>query len=248
MVRESNQSKDDVIVAVNLEKSYKIGEDIYPILKGVNLRVKRGEMLALMGPSGSGKSTLLNILGVLDTLDKGEYFLEGELVTKKLDLAKIRNQKVGFIFQTFNLIPRISILENVEVPMIYAGIPIKKRKERAKMLLENVGLGHRLNNKPNQLSGGERQRTAIARSLANNPSIIFADEPTGNLDSKTGDSILQLMKELNKKESVTFVVVTHDEDIAKICDRTVKILDGKISDVTNNTWRFKVSNTKHFVK
>ena len=235
MVRESNQSKDDVIVAVNLEKSYKIGEDIYPILKGVNLRVKRGEMLALMGPSGSGKSTLLNILGVLDTLDKGEYFLEGELVTKKLDLAKIRNQKVGFIFQTFNLIPRISILENVEVPMIYAGIPIKKRKERAKMLLENVGLGHRLNNKPNQLSGGERQRTAIARSLANNPSIIFADEPTGNLDSKTGDSILQLMKELNKKESVTFVVVTHDEDIAKICDRTVKILDGKISDVTNNT-------------
>lgn len=235
MASELNQNKDDVIVAINVQKSYKIGEEIYPILKGVNLTVKRGEMLALMGPSGSGKSTLLNILGVLDTPDKGEYYLDGELVTKQLDLAKIRNQRIGFIFQTFNLIPRISTLENVEVPMIYGGMTIKKRKERAKMLLERVGLGHRLDNKPNQLSGGERQRTAIARSLANNPSIIFADEPTGNLDSKTGHAILELLKELNKKESVTFVVVTHDENIAKICDRTVKILDGKIENVTDNS-------------
>lgn len=228
MASELRLNKDDVIVAVNIEKSYKIGEDIYPILKGVNLKVRSGEMLALMGPSGSGKSTLLNILGVLDTLDKGEYYLEGKLVTKKLDLAKIRNEKVGFIFQIFNLIPRISILENVEVPMIYAGIPIKRRKERAKLLLEKVGLGHRLHNKPNQLSGGERQRTAIARALANNPSIIFADEPTGNLDSKTGHTILELLKNLNTQEGVTIVVVTHDDEIAKICDRTVRILDGKI--------------------
>jgi len=228
MASELNITKDDVIVAIGLEKSYTIGEDIYPILKGVNLKVKRGEMLALMGPSGSGKSTLLNILGVLDTVDKGEYYLEGKLVTKDLDLAKIRNQKVGFIFQTFNLIPRISIVENVEVPMIYAGIPIKKRKKRAIMLLEKVGLGHRLKNQPNQLSGGERQRVAIARALANNPSIIFADEPTGNLDSKTGDTILNLLQNLNKNEGVTFVVVTHDEYISKICDRIVRILDGKI--------------------
>jgi putative ABC transport system ATP-binding protein len=228
MASELNITKDDVIEAIGLEKSYTIGEDIYPILKGVNLKVRRGEMLALMGPSGSGKSTLLNILGVLDTVDKGEYYLEGELVTKDLDLAKIRNQKVGFIFQTFNLIPRISIVENVEVPMIYAGISIKKRKERAIMLLEKVGLGHRLKNQPNQLSGGERQRVAIARALANNPSIIFADEPTGNLDSKTGDTILNLLQDLNKNEGVTFVVVTHDEHISKICDRIVRILDGKI--------------------
>jgi len=228
MASESSQNKDHVIVARNIEKSYKIGDETYQILKDINLEVSRGEMLALMGPSGSGKSTLLNILGVLDITDKGEYYLEGQLVTRQLDLAKIRNQKIGFIFQTFNLIPRISTLQNVEVPMIYAGMPMKKRKERAKMLLEKVGLGHRLNNQPNQLSGGERQRVAIARALANNPSIIYADEPTGNLDSKTGHTILELLKQLNKKDGVTFVVVTHDEEIAKICDRTVRILDGKI--------------------
>jgi len=224
----SNLTKDDLIVAKDIRKSYQIDENIYPILKGISFTVKRGEMVALMGPSGSGKSTLLNILGVLDTLDVGEYFLEGQLVTKDLNLAQIRNQKIGFIFQTFNLIPRISTLQNVEIPMIYAGISIRDRKKRAKELLEMVGLGHRLHNQPNQLSGGERQRAAIARALANNPSIIFADEPTGNLDSKTGHKILELLKDLNTKNGVTLVVVTHDDDIAKICDRTVRILDGKI--------------------
>jgi len=228
MEKELNLGKDNVIVAINLEKSYKIEDEVYPILKGVNLNVKRGELLALMGPSGSGKSTLLNLLGVLDTPDSGEYYLDGQLVTKKLDLAKIRNQKVGFIFQTFNLIPRITIVENVEVPMIYAGIPLKQRKERALLLLQKVGLGHRLHSQPNQLSGGERQRTAIARALANNPSIIFADEPTGNLDSKTGNTILDLLKDLNEKDGVTIVIVTHDDNIAKMCDRIVKIKDGKI--------------------
>jgi len=225
------KKKSPLIYIRDMKKSYFLGKREIPVLVDVDLEIKRGEVVALMGPSGSGKSTLLNLIGVLDTPDSGEYILDSEKITNESDLPHIRGKKIGFVFQTFNLLPRFNALHNVEVPMIYAGIPSSQRLERAQKLLERVGLTERSKNKPNELSGGERQRVAIARALANKPSIILADEPTGNLDSKTGQTIIDLILDLNKKENMTVLMVTHEDGIAKQCQRIVRILDGKISKI-----------------
>jgi len=217
-----------IIETKKLTKIY--GKDRLEVkaLNSVDLKIKQGEFVAIMGPSGSGKSTLLNILGCLDKPTSGSYLLENKAIvdkTKAQTLAKIRREKIGFIFQTFNLLPRTSALNNVILPAIYSGL--KNRKQKAQELLIHVGLAKRLNNKPNELSGGEQQRVSIARALMNKPQIILADEPTGNLDSKTGVSIMKLLRQLNK-EGVTIIAVTHDNNIAKQTDRTIKMEDGKI--------------------
>ena len=220
----------NVIELVKVNKVYDMGAEVQVnALKDITLSIARGEYVAIMGPSGSGKTTLMNILGCLDTPSSGLYQFDGVNVSDMDDneLAKIRNQGIGFVFQTFNLIPRSDALHNVELPLIYSGVPVSERKERAKKTLEMVGLGERIHHKPNELSGGQRQRVAIARALINNPSIILADEPTGNLDSKTGDEIMIFLEELHEKGN-TIILVTHEEYIAEHARRIIRIRDGEI--------------------
>ena len=219
----------ETIVIQDIVKTYQMGDSIVRALAGVNLTVEEGEFTAIMGPSGSGKSTLMNILGCLDRPTSGSYKLDGAEVATLGDdeLAVTRNKKIGFVFQNFNLLSRMSALNNVALPMVYAGIPNKERQERARKGLEMVGLGGRVHHKPNELSGGQRQRVAIARALVNEPSIILADEPTGNLDSKSGDEIMEIFCELNR-QGKTVILVTHEPEIAAYTRRTVTFRDGVI--------------------
>jgi putative ABC transport system ATP-binding protein len=219
----------DVIVVENLWKTYEMGSEKVHALQGVSLRIRHNEYVAIMGPSGSGKSTLMNLIGCLDSPTEGQYWLNGHLVSQLNDdeLARIRNKEIGFVFQTFNLLARATALHNVELPLIYNGTPADERIERAKGALKAVNLEERMNHKPNELSGGQRQRVAIARALINRPSIILADEPTGNLDSKTGDEIMALFDDLQRRGN-TIVLVTHEPDIAEYAHRVVHIRDGKI--------------------
>jgi putative ABC transport system ATP-binding protein len=223
-----------VIDIENITKEYVMGEEIVHALRGVTLQIRPNEYIAIMGPSGSGKSTLMNMLGCLDTPTSGRYEFNGRNVAEMDDdeLAAIRNREIGFVFQTFNLLPRSTSLRNVELPLIYAGIDPETREERAARALTDVGLGDRLEHKPNELSGGQRQRVAIARALVNNPSIILADEPTGNLDSKTGEEIMQLFEELHQKGH-TIILVTHERDIAAHARRTVHLRDGLVESDEN---------------
>ena len=218
-----------VIDIAGVTKLYKMGEEIIHALRGVSVEIRRNEYLAIMGPSGSGKSTLMNMLGCLDTPTAGRYEFTGKNVAHMEDdeLADIRNREIGFVFQTFNLLPRSTALANVELPLIYAGLPPSVRRERATQALQSVGLGERMLHKPNELSGGQRQRVAIARALVNKPSIILADEPTGNLDSKTGVEIMALFEQLYELGN-TIIVVTHEEDIARHARRIVRLRDGLI--------------------
>jgi len=213
----------------NLVKTYTLGTVEVPALRGVQVNIQTNEYVAIMGPSGSGKSTLMNILGCLDTPTDGTYHFGGEDVSRMNDdqLATIRNKKIGFVFQTFNLLPRASALHNVELPLIYSGVPSANRKQLAKEALERVGLGDRVNHKPNELSGGQRQRVAIARALINTPSIILADEPTGNLDTKTGEEIMEIFQELFQQGN-TIILVTHEEYIAEHANRIIRLRDGLI--------------------
>ena len=224
-----------IIELSHIKKEYKIGTEEIHALSGVSLNIYKNEYVALMGPSGSGKSTLMNMLGCLDSPTSGEYILNNLAVAKMTDneLAEVRNKQIGFVFQTFNLLPRSSTLENVMLPLIYAGIEKSKRIEMAKNVLEQVGLGNRMTHKPNELSGGQRQRVAIARALVNNPAIILADEPTGNLDSKTSVEIMGLLEDIHKKGN-TIILVTHEEDIAMHAHRIVRLKDGIVESDTEN--------------
>ena len=219
-----------VIEAKDLTKTYRMGEIEVHALQGLTLTIERGEIIAIMGPSGSGKSTLMNILGCLDRPTSGEYCLDGVNVAAMNDnqLASVRNRKVGFIFQSFNLLTRSTALTNVELPMRYAGLSGSQRRQRARAALESVGLADRMNHRPKELSGGQQQRVAIARALCNNPSIIMADEPTGNLDSKSGKEIMELLKNLNQERQVTLIIVTHDPEVARQTQRVVRIRDGQV--------------------
>ncbi|WP_251861618.1 ABC transporter ATP-binding protein [Clostridium sp. Marseille-Q2269] len=218
-----------MLIVKDIEKTYNTGEISFKALKGISLEIEKGEFTSIMGPSGSGKSTFMNILGCLDKMDKGEYILNGKNVTDltETDLAYVRNKEIGFVFQAFNLLPRMTILDNVELPMVYAGLPLKERKERALSALEKVGLIERINHKPNEISGGQKQRVAIARAIVNNPSVIMADEPTGNLDTKSSMDIMRIFQNLNDDGS-TIIMVTHEPDIAKYTKRIVKFRDGHI--------------------
>jgi putative ABC transport system ATP-binding protein len=226
----SSPPQSCIICTEDLWKTYQMGAEQVHALRGVNLKIDRGEYVAIMGPSGSGKSTLMNLIGCLDTPTKGRYWLNSNLVSELDDdeLARIRNKEIGFVFQTFNLLARATALHNVELPLIYSGTPSAERIARAKGALEAVDLGDRMNHKPNELSGGQRQRVAIARALVNNPSIILADEPTGNLDSQTGNEIMKLMEDLHRKGN-TIVLVTHEADIAEHAYRVVHIRDGIVA-------------------
>jgi putative ABC transport system ATP-binding protein len=225
-----------LITIKEIGRKYVIGSEVIHALKSVSLDINKGEFVALMGPSGSGKSTLMNILGCLDTPSSGTYILNGTNVSHMSDdaLAEVRNQEIGFVFQTFNLLPRSTSLDNVALPLIYAGTSKKNRDARAAEALENVGLGNRMDHKPNELSGGQRQRVAVARALINNPSIILADEPTGNLDTKTSIEIMGLLEEIHRKGN-TIILVTHEEDIAQHAHRIVRMRDGLIENDYLNT-------------
>ncbi|MDP6419083.1 MAG: ABC transporter ATP-binding protein [Candidatus Krumholzibacteria bacterium] len=217
----------------DLFKIYQVGDSEVRALDGVDLSVEKGEYMAIMGPSGSGKSTLMNIIGCLDTPSSGSYELAGQTVSSLKDdeLARIRNREIGFVFQTFNLLPRADVLHNVELPMIYSGLPAAERRSRVATAIESVGLSDRARHKPTELSGGQRQRVAIARALVNNPSILLADEPTGNLDSKTGEEIMAVLEDLNK-QGHTVILVTHESSVSDRAERVVRLMDGKIeSDI-----------------
>ena len=218
-----------LIETVDLWKTYVMGSEEIHALRGVTIEIERGEYVAIMGPSGSGKSTLMNLIGCLDTPSKGSYLLNKKQVSEMNDneLARIRNQEIGFVFQTFNLLPRASALQNVELPLVYAGIPAKDRIKLAKNAIDRVELTSRMTHKPNELSGGQRQRVAIARALVNSPSILLADEPTGNLDSKTGAEIMALFAKLHESGN-TIVLVTHEADIAAFAHRTISVRDGQV--------------------
>jgi putative ABC transport system ATP-binding protein len=220
-----------LIETVDLWKTYVMGTEEIHALRGVSISIEPGEYVAIMGPSGSGKSTLMNLIGCLDTPSKGSYLLNAKQVSQMNDneLARIRNEEIGFVFQTFNLLPRATALHNVELPLVYAGVPAKDRQERAKVALQKVELGERMLHRPNELSGGQRQRVAIARALVNNPSILLADEPTGNLDSKTGAEIMQLFERLHKAGN-TIVLVTHEPDVAAFAYRAIHIRDGQVEN------------------
>jgi len=221
-----------VVDARDITKVYQMGEVKVHALRGLSVKIAPGEIVSIMGPSGSGKSTLMNILGCLDRPTSGEYSLNGESVAHMTDdqLADIRNRGVGFVFQSFNLLPRSTALANVELPMRYSALNGRNRKQVAKEALEAVGLGDRINHRPNELSGGQMQRVAIARALVNNPAIIMADEPTGNLDTKSGDEIMILLKNLNRERGTTLIIVTHDPEIAAHTNRVISILDGRIAE------------------
>jgi putative ABC transport system ATP-binding protein len=225
----------EIIRLENLVKNYKVGTVVVEALRSISLVIHKNEFVAIMGPSGSGKSTLMNLIGCLDTATSGRYMLNGQDVSKMDDnsLAEIRNREIGFIFQTFNLLPRSTALENVMLPLIYAGYGKAKRLERASNVIEEVKLTDRMTHKPNELSGGQRQRVAIARALVNEPAIILADEPTGNLDSKTSIEILGLLEEIQRKGN-TVIIVTHEEDIALHTHRIIRLIDGKISSDEQN--------------
>ncbi len=227
---------DLVITLKDIKRHYKMGTELIKALQSVSLDIKKGEYVALMGPSGSGKSTLMNIIGCLDTPSGGEYWLSGINVSKmnEDELAETRNKEIGFIFQTFNLLPRSTALQNVELPLVYAGFRKAERAEKAKKSLEDVGLGDRITHKPNELSGGQRQRVAVARALVNNPSIILADEPTGNLDTKTSYEIMGLFEEIHQKGN-TIIVVTHEEDIARHAHRIIRLRDGLVESDSLNS-------------
>ncbi|WP_257669042.1 ABC transporter ATP-binding protein [Parapedobacter tibetensis] len=224
-------SQQPLIQITDIGRKYVIGAETIHALKSVTLQINKGEFVALMGPSGSGKSTLMNILGCLDTPTRGAYVLNGINVSDMSDdeLAEVRNKEIGFVFQTFNLLPRSTSLDNVALPLVYAGFSKKKREEMAQKVLESVGLGNRVDHKPNELSGGQRQRVAVARALINNPSIILADEPTGNLDTKTSVEIMGLLEEIHSGGN-TIILVTHEEDIAQHAHRIVRMRDGLIED------------------
>ncbi len=222
-----------LIKITQIKRDFVLGNEMVYVLKGIDLEINKGEYVALMGPSGSGKSTLMNLLGCLDTPTSGHYILNGKDVSKMHDneLAEIRNKEIGFVFQTFNLLPRTTALDNVALPMIYAGYSKSERKERAIKVLQQVNLGDRMDHQPNQLSGGQRQRVAIARALVNSPSIILADEPTGNLDSKTSDEIMKLLDDIHKNGN-TIILVTHEEEIAAHAKRIIRLRDGMIESDT----------------
>lgn len=230
MAAASTSFDGAVIQVEDLVRTYQLGEVEVRALRGVSFRVERGELLAVMGPSGSGKSTLMNLLGCLDKADSGSYRLEGEEVSRLNDdrLAGIRNHRIGFVFQTFNLLARTTALANCELPMLYAGMPARQRTEKARQALERVGLADRIDHHPNELSGGQQQRVAIARALVNDPSIILADEPTGNLDSRSGIEIMEILQALNQQGQITVIIVTHDPFIARHTDRVLRLQDGRI--------------------
>jgi putative ABC transport system ATP-binding protein len=235
-------NNEELIRLENIGKRYEIGAEVINALQGVNLSIYKGEFVALMGPSGSGKSTLMNIIGCLDTPSFGTYILNGTNVSERDDdeLAEIRNKEIGFVFQTFNLLPRSTSLDNVALPLVYAGFSKAERDRKAKESLENVGLGNRMSHKPNELSGGQRQRVAVARALVNNPSIILADEPTGNLDTKTSIEIMGLLENIHEKGN-TIILVTHEEDIAKHAHRIVRMRDGGVESDEMNKQITRVS-------
>jgi putative ABC transport system ATP-binding protein len=224
-------SENALISLSGIQKRYELGEQVVYALRDINLEIQRGEYAALMGPSGSGKSTLMNIIGCLDTPTAGTYILNGKEVSSMSDgeLSHIRNMEIGFVFQTFNLLSRLTALDNVALPLVYAGVSKKERTERAKAALSDVGLSDRMSHKPNELSGGQRQRVAVARSLINNPSILLADEPTGNLDTNTSKEIMALFDEIHAKGN-TIILVTHEEDIARYAKRMVRVRDGVIEN------------------
>ena len=222
---------DDMITLKDVSKTYYIGEEVVHALDHANMEIKEGEFVSIIGPSGSGKSTMMNIIGCLDTADEGEYILDGISIEQYTELARIRNHKIGFIFQNFNLLPKLTAEENVELPLIYQGIGHSERKRRVKEALERVELAHRMKHKPTELSGGQQQRVAIARALVTKPSLFLADEPTGNLDSKTSKEIMCLFHELHRAGN-TIVLITHDNGVADEAERKIHIKDGKVSEVS----------------
>lgn len=236
--------QEPLIILKDIGRKYVIGSEVIHAIKSVTLEIMKGEFVALMGPSGSGKSTLMNIMGCLDTPSKGVYILNGKNVSEMSDneLAEVRNEEIGFVFQTFNLLPRSTSLDNVALPLVYAGVNKTERRERAQKALENVGLGNRVHHKPNELSGGQRQRVAVARALINTPSIILADEPTGNLDSKTSVEIMGLLEEIHAKGN-TIILVTHEEDISQHAHRIVRMRDGLVEKDYKNEHIVTVSSS-----